>query len=95
MLWFRETLVDKGLQFQWRNSFPAMEMRHVLHLLNSINLISETEYGKFHEGSQKSNYFVHHICSQWEKEKSELQKAAKLILECIHLILTRPILRPS
>jgi hypothetical protein len=89
LLWFKDSLDRHGLEFHWKDNFPHMEMRHVLALLNSIQLISDDEYKEFKTAADNRNYVVHHMYSQWTKSQVELEGMADCTIKCVETIVTR------
>jgi hypothetical protein len=89
LLWFQKALAENKVEFHWKNNFPHIEMRHVLALLNSINLINDDEYKEFRRAADYRNQIVHRMYSQWVKPEKELESNADLIIKCVENILSR------
>ena len=88
LLWFRKELSSKGIDFHWKDNFPHIEMRNVLALLNSINLINDDENKEFKKAASHRNTVVHRMYSQWVKPEAELKSMADLIIKCVDTILS-------
>jgi len=86
--WFQKALAQQKIGFYWKENFPYIEMRRMLALLNSINLVNDNEYKKFQRATEYRNRVVHYMYSQWATPKAELEKMADLIIECVATILS-------
>jgi hypothetical protein len=88
LLWFKRALDQKGLKFDWKDTFPPIEMRHVLALMNGAQLIDDREYGRFVQAAQYRNKVVHRMFSQWVEKQDELETMADEIISCLSKIVS-------